>query len=115
MRDSLSTFGPIPQRDDQRHPGRRPEQLPSQKESMEMRKLVTLAFTRNVGSGDRLFRLVSGAALTGIGWYLGAAPWIAVALSVFGLMWTATGVLARCSVYYALGYSSCPSGGSPPL
>jgi apolipoprotein N-acyltransferase len=72
-----------------------------------------LAFARNVGRGDRLLRLISGAALTGVGWYLGATPWIAVTLSVFGLMWTSTGVLAQCSIYYALEYATCPVSGEP--
>ncbi|TAK28627.1 MAG: DUF2892 domain-containing protein [Myxococcaceae bacterium] len=74
---------------------------------MDIKKLVTLTFDKNVGTADRAFRLASGLALVGAAWWLrpGAASW---ALGVLGLMWTATGVLSRCSIYYLLGYSTCP-------
>lgn len=76
---------------------------------MEVRKLLTLTFEKNVGQPDRLARLASGAALVGVGWYFALPLAVAVATSVLGLMWMATGVLSRCSIYYLLGYSSCPA------
>lgn len=76
---------------------------------MELKKLVTLTFKRNVGAGDRAQRVVTGAALVGFGWYSGLPFWASLALSTFGVMWTATGVLSRCSIYYLLGHTTCPA------
>lgn len=75
---------------------------------MELGKLMTLGFEKNVGTPDRIFRLASGAALAGSGWYFGLPVWASASLSVLGLMWAATGVLSKCSIYYLLGYSTCP-------
>lgn len=36
-----------------------------------------------------------------------------IPLSVLGAMWTLTGVLSKCSIYYALGFSTCPVSGAP--
>lgn len=77
---------------------------------MKFKELITLSFARNVGAPDRLFRLTSGALLTAAGWYFNLPLWVSVGLSVFGSMWTATGVFSKCSIYYALGYSTCPVG-----
>jgi hypothetical protein len=78
---------------------------------MDPRKLVTLTFDKNVGPLDRVFRLFTGAALAASGWLIPIPVWGAVVLSVLGAMWFATGVLSRCSVYYLLGYSTCPVDG----
>jgi hypothetical protein len=71
---------------------------------MDLKKLVTLTFDRNVV--DRLWRLASGSALAGAGWYFGLPLTAAIPMSAFGLMWTATGVLSKCSIYYLIGYST---------
>ena len=81
---------------------------------MDLTKLVTLGFDKNVGSADRVFRLVSGASLVAAGWYLDVPTWARVVLAVIGVMWTATGVLSKCSIYYAVGYSSCPARQTAP-
>jgi uncharacterized membrane protein HdeD (DUF308 family) len=78
---------------------------------VELKKLATLTFDRNVGTPDRIFRLLSGGALMGAGWYLGLPLSASIVMSVFGLMWLATGVLSRCSIYYLFGYSTCPVSG----
>jgi uncharacterized membrane protein HdeD (DUF308 family) len=80
---------------------------------MELKKLVTLTFDKNVGTRDRIFRLLSGAALVGAGWCFAFPIWAAVPMSGFGLMWFATGVFSRCSIYYVLGHSTCPVAGQP--
>lgn len=77
---------------------------------MKLGKLLTLTFDRNVGLVDRSLRLISGALLMAAGWYFSWPLAASVALSVLGLMWFATGVLSRCSIYYLLGISTCPSG-----
>jgi hypothetical protein len=75
---------------------------------MEIGKLVTLAFSKNVGTVDRVFRLLSGVSLTVAPWCVDVPTWARATMTVLGLMWTATGVLSKCSIYYALGYSTCP-------
>ena len=74
---------------------------------MDVAKLVTLTFDKNVGPRDRVFRLLSGGALIVSGWALSAPFAVSVALSVLGAMWTLTGILSRCTIYYLLGHSTC--------
>jgi Protein of unknown function (DUF2892) len=76
---------------------------------MELTKLVTLAFDKNVGTADRVFRLLSGGGLAAAAWYLPVPLWASIVITVFGVMWTATGVLSKCSIYYLLGHSTCPT------
>lgn len=80
---------------------------------MDLKKLLTLTFDKNVGAADRVFRLLSGLALLAagliLGWISAVPGWAAAAISVAGIMWVATGALSRCSIYYLIGYSSCPS------
>jgi hypothetical protein len=67
---------------------------------MERKKLVTLAFERNVGPKDRIWRLVIA------GWELALPLWASTLLCVLGGMWFLTGVLSKCSIYYLLGVST---------
>ncbi|MBN8611095.1 MAG: DUF2892 domain-containing protein [Deltaproteobacteria bacterium] len=78
---------------------------------MDVKKLVTLTFDENVGSLDRVHRWVVGAGVAGAGWYFALPLWAAITLSVLGAMWFLTGVLSKCSIYYVLGYSTCPASG----
>lgn len=80
---------------------------------MDAKKLVTLTFERNVGTLDRVHRLVIGGCLAGAGWYFALPRGLSIAMSVFGAMWFLTGVLSRCSIYYLLGFSTCPVSGQP--
>jgi hypothetical protein len=80
---------------------------------MNVKKLVTLTFDRNVGALDRVHRLVVGGGLVGAAWYFALPLWAAMAMSVFGAMWFLTGVLSKCSIYYLLGYSTCPASSAP--
>src|SRR5436190_1179190 len=52
---------------------------------------ATTTFDKNVGTVDRIFRLASGVGLVGAGWYFGLPAWGSFAMTVFGLMRTATG------------------------
>ena len=79
-----------------------------QEGNVELAKLVTMSFDKNVGSVDRVFRVLSGVALAVAGWGLDLALWLSVTMTALGLMWTAGGLLSRCSIYYMLGYSTCP-------
>lgn len=80
---------------------------------MNLKRLVTLAFEKNVGTGDRIFRLVSGLSLAVGPWCISLPLAATIPLSVLGAMWTLTGVLSKCSIYYALGFSTCPVSGAP--
>jgi len=80
---------------------------------MDGKKLVTLAFDKNVGTLDRVHRVVTGAGIAAAGWWFALPRWCALAMSVFGAMWFLTGVVSKCSIYYALGYSTCPASGRP--
>jgi len=73
---------------------------------MNLKNLVTLTFEKNVGTPDRVFRVLSGGGVIGVGWIVALPLWARIALTAFGVMWTATGVLSRCSIYYLLGYST---------
>jgi hypothetical protein len=75
---------------------------------LDLKKLVTLTFDKNVGPLDRIFRVLSGGGLIAAGWCVALPLWASTAVSVMGAMWMATAVLSRCSIYYALGYSTCP-------
>jgi hypothetical protein len=75
---------------------------------VEIAKLVTMTFPKNVGTADRIFRVLSGMTLAAAPWALDLPIWARVTLTLLGVMWTASGVLSKCSIYYALGYSTCP-------
>jgi hypothetical protein len=75
---------------------------------MSLVEALTLSYAKNVGTADRVFRLLSGVLSMGVGWYVAWPLWTNLVLTVLGAMWTSTAVLSRCSIYYALGYSSCP-------
>lgn len=80
---------------------------------MDLTKLVTLTFAKNVGTADRIARIASGVGLIGAGLYLQTPTWGSIAMVGGGLLWTATGLLSKCSIYYLLGYSTCPLSGKP--
>lgn len=75
---------------------------------MKIRELITYSFAKNVGPADRVFRIVSGVGLATAVWLINAPLAATIALLLAGVGWAATGVLSRCSVYYLLGYSTCP-------
>ena len=59
----------------------------------------------NVGSTDRLIRLVAGVVLVGAGLFAvqGAMQWV---LGILGVVLVATGSLRFCPIYAALGLST---------
>lgn len=75
---------------------------------MELKKLVTVTFDKNVGTADRIVRFAAGALLAATGWYFGLSTGASVGMSVLGAMTIATAVLSKCSIYYLMGYSTCP-------
>lgn len=77
---------------------------------MQLSKLITYTFNPNVGTGDRIFRVISGIALAAAPWIFNLQPQAsAIGLTVFGFAWFMTGVLSRCGLYYLLGKSTLGS------
>jgi hypothetical protein len=65
-------------------------------------------FTANVGTPDRLIRIVIGLVLVALPFALGAAlpAWLAIALPIVGLVLFATAFIAFCPLYRVLGIST---------
>lgn len=71
--------------------------------NMELKKLLTASFDKNVGTADRAFRLISGGALILSHLVVSVPTWAGVTLVVAGLMST-------CSMRI----SSRPTSSAPP-
>jgi len=70
--------------------------------------------TRNVGRWDRVVRALLPVAVLAL-WAVDVLPtWAAVPLGVLTLMLVPTSFTGACSIYYVLGWSTCPArAGSP--
>ena len=75
---------------------------------LSAKELFAYSFARNMGTADRIFRVVSGLVLAAAGFALGLSPLASAPMAVAGLAWFGTGATSRCGVYYLLGYSTCP-------
>lgn len=73
---------------------------------MQISKLITYSFAKNVGAKDRVFRMVSGLALAIIPWMIGFPLGIGIVLTIGGIAWFGTGVVSRCGAYYIFGHST---------
>ncbi len=75
---------------------------------MKISKLFTYSFDPNVGPIDRVFRIISGAALAVLPWIgvIDVPQVAAIVMTVFGAAWFMTGAVSRCGMYYMLGLSS---------
>jgi hypothetical protein len=78
-----------------------------------MKTLKGMFTTRNVGTADRIVRALLTPLVIGLYAY-GILPlgW-AIGLGVLAVMLLATSVLGSCSIYYMLGFSTCPISGKP--
>jgi len=66
-------------------------------------------FTANVGTPDRIIRLILGAILIAVPFFGGAAitgSWLAWAAPIVGVVLAATAFLAFCPIYRVLGLST---------
>jgi hypothetical protein len=70
-------------------------------------------FAKNVGAVDRAARIAAGLALVILAfvWFDGIAA--RTASTVLGVATAATGLFARCTIYYVLGYTTCPIAARP--
>ena len=77
---------------------------------MSLKKMFT---TKNVGTTDRFVRAVPLAIVAAL-YFTGYLPlgWT-VGLGIFSAMLLLTSIMGVCSIYYLLGYSSCPVSGKP--
>ena len=57
----------------------------------------------NVGTIDRIIRVVGGAVLAGLGFAGVISGWAGIAVGVVGLVFIATGAIGWCPIYAALG------------
>ncbi len=71
-------------------------------------RIVTANTTRNVGRGDRIVRALLPFVVAGLWWFDVLPTWAAVPLGVFTLMLFPTAFTGACSIYYTLGWSTCP-------
>ncbi|MBL0726610.1 DUF2892 domain-containing protein [Piscinibacter sp. HJYY11] len=69
--------------------------------------------TRNVGTLDRFARALPSVAVASFvytGQLQGAAAWV---LGIISAMLLVTSLTGSCSIYYLLGFSTCPISGKP--
>jgi hypothetical protein len=69
--------------------------------------------TRNVAWWDRILRIFPLAIAAYFIWtgdLTGPLAWVA---AILGVMLALTSVLGSCSIYYMLGFSTCPISGKP--
>ncbi len=69
--------------------------------------------TKNVGTADRIVRALPSVIVVAL-YFAGYLPlgW-AISLGIFSAMLLLTSVMGVCSVYYLLGYSTCPVSSKP--
>ncbi|MEZ5825104.1 MAG: DUF2892 domain-containing protein [Geminicoccaceae bacterium] len=61
----------------------------------------------NVGSTDRLLRLVAGVVLILLPFVVGISGWLATVLPIIGLVMVFTGFFRFCPAYTILGINTC--------
>jgi hypothetical protein len=77
---------------------------------MFLKKMMT---TRNVGTIDRILRALPLVAVSVL-WFQGMiAGVLAIVLGLLSAMLFVTSVTGSCSIYYMLGWSTCPVSGKP--
>ena len=64
-------------------------------------------FAKNVGSGDRLLRIVAGLVLLSLFFIYPEASWRYFAL--IGIVPLTTGLLSTCPLYSIVGINTCPA------
>ncbi len=75
--------------------------------------LERMMTTRNVGNLDRVLRTIPLIAVA-ILWSQGLISGLsAIVLAVVGAMLLVTSITGSCSIYYMLGWSTCPVSGQP--
>lgn len=74
--------------------------------------IIRMMTTRNVGTIDRVIRVLPTIAVA-VAWYGGwITGWLAIGLAVIAGMLLVTSLLGSCSIYYMFGMSTCPVSGA---
>ncbi len=60
-------------------------------------------FQRNIGSTERVIRIVAGLAITALAFVGPQTPW-----ALLGLVPLATGLMGWCPLYPLIGLNTCP-------
>ncbi len=77
------------------------------------RTVVAANTTRNVGRADRVVRGLLPFVTGGL-WWAGVLPTVvAVPVGVLAVLLFPTAFTGACSIYYFLGFSTCPVSGRP--
>lgn len=71
-------------------------------------RVVAANTTRNVGRWDRVVRALLPFAVLTLWWVEVLPAWAAIPLGIFTLMLLPTAFTGACSIYYTLGWSTCP-------
>lgn len=74
--------------------------------TISLRKLATYSFSCNVGTLDRVVRVIAGVAMALVGVIVFDNLGVRVAACVTGMAIGLTGVVSRCGIYYLLGTST---------
>lgn len=75
--------------------------------------LIAANTTRNVGTWDRAIRAALPVVIGGL-WLAHVLPSVVAApLGAISLMLFPTAITGACSIYYFLGFSTCPVSGRP--
>lgn len=72
---------------------------------------------KNVGSVDRVARLMLGAAMVAAAFLMldaAAGAWLGVVAIVFGAVFITTGLLGFCPLYCPIGMSTCATNPAKP-
>lgn len=78
---------------------------------MKITELITYTFSKNVGTADRIFRVLSGLGLAVAPWLMNIQMTLQIPIAIFGVAWFLTGVTRRCGMYHMLGVSTLKKGG----
>ena len=65
-------------------------------------------FKTNVGSADKVARIIVGAVLIALYFVYPGHGWLSIAGLVVGIVALLTGVMSTCPLYSVLGISTCP-------
>jgi hypothetical protein len=61
----------------------------------------------NIGKGDRMFRIVAGIVLLGLGWGGIVTGTLGTVFKWLGFVPLLTGLLTWCPLYTVIGYNGC--------
>ena len=74
---------------------------------MDLKKLF---FEKNVGSLDRLVRIVLGLLFLGLAYFTKADLSVRGVFAIIGLVGVVTGIMSHCSVYSIFGWNTLEKG-----